>query len=614
MNIATAFLDRFRTAEQAGNPVEVFADDPAGFGAALAEMPTALGVMLDGAVRPEHGATAFVHEDCFASAACDHSGALIVGDDRFNDWFDDIDPFIGVVRGISADRPKVSLFADDRSGRPVALAAGTVAVSRNWPLSATVRAALADGHARYAITAFRPGELSWTYAAQAYGLTEAESMLVAALARTGDLKLAAIERGIAYETARKCVAAAMRKTRTKRQTALIRETLMVAAGDLPDAENLGVIARDLFGLTPRQADLAILIGHGATRERAATIIGVSDHVAKADLKVIFQACGVKSSVDLARLVAEINALKGLSSACDIIIHSHNKDEEPLRFVQRSWADGRIAISDHGPMSGKPVIILHSNVSGRHHPRSFIAALRARGFRPITFDRAGYGLTTSYSGDPVTAGVKDLVDILDALGLETVALLARCNTASAVAAAAAATGRISGGVLLWPEATPGSVRRQSRMNDVTRALFLNFPDLTEGFARLISHRTSAAMIEKSWRKSIYMPLDQALIDDPAERQDLIRGTQQAIYGVRGFFAELFAHGSGAMPANVADARKWTLIYSPGTEPEDLDNAVAQWGAQLHGAAITHCVDGGNFMHVTHTDVVIDALERASVTAC
>ena len=123
-----------------------------------------------------------------------------------------------------------------------------------------------------------------------------------------------------------------------------------------------------------------------------------------------------------------------------------------------------------------------------------------------------------------------------------------------------------------------------------------------------------MIEKSWRKSIYMPLDQALIDDPAERQDLIRGTQQAIYGVRGFFAELLAHGSGAMPASVADARKWTLIYSPGTEPEDLGNAVAQWGAQLHGAAITHCVDGGNFMHVTHTDVVIDALERASGSAC
>ncbi len=612
MDVATAFLDRFRKAERAGNPVEAFADDPEGFGAALSEMPEALGTMFEHAVRPEHGATALVHEDCFASAACDHSGALIVGDDRFNDWFDDIDPFIGIVRDISADRPKVSLFADDRSGRPVALAAGTVAVSRNWPLASNVRAALADGHARYAITAFRPGNLSWTHAARAYGFTEAESMLVAALARTGDLKLAAAERNIAYETARKFVAAAMRKTRTSRQTALIRETLLVAAGDLPDSENLAVIVRDLFSLTPRQADLAVMIGHGATRERAAAIIGISDHGAKADLKVVFQACGVKSAVDLARVIAEINALKGLSSACDVIIHSHGCDEEPLRFVQRSWAEGRIAISDHGPIGAAPVVILHSNVSGRHHPRSFIAALRARGFRPITFDRAGYGLTTSYSGDPVTTGVKDLVDVLDALGLETVALLARCNTASAVAAAANATGRISGAVLLWPEATPGTVRRRARVNDVTRALFLNFPSLTDSFARLVSRRTSAAMIEKSWRKSAYMPLDQALIDDPQECHDLVRGTQQAIYGVRGFYAELLAHGSGIMPASIADARRWTLIYSPGTEPEDLDNAVAQWGNQLHGATITHCVDGGNFMHVTHSHVVIDALERASAS--
>lgn len=609
MSAATAFLDRFRKAEKAGNPVEAFADDPAGFRAALSDMPTALFGLIDGAVRPEHGATALVHEDCFASAACDHNGSLIVGDERFNQWFDDIDPFLGIVRNISADQPKVSLFADDRSGRPVALAAGSVAVSRNWPLAANVRAALADGHARYAITAFRAGDLSWTHAARAYGFTEAESMLVAALARTGDLKLAATERGIAYETARKFVAAAMRKTRTNRQTALIRETLMVAAGDLPDSQNLGDIARDLFGLTPRQADLAVMIGNGATRERAAAIIGISDHGAKADLKVIFQACGVKSAVDLARVMAEINALKGLSSACDLIIHSHGSDHEPLQFVQRSWAQGRIAISDHGPIGGKPVVILHSNVSGRHHPRSFIAALRTRGFRPICFDRAGYGLTTPQDGDPVGAGVNDLVDVLDALGLERVALLARCNTASAVAASAHATGRISGAVLLWPEATPGTLRRQSRMNDVTRTLFLNFPSLTDGFVKLICRRTSAAMIEKSWQNSFYMPIDFALIDDPQERQDLIRGTQQAIYGVRGFVAEMLAHGSGAMPARIADARNWTLIYSPANEPEDLDNAVAQWGAQLAGATITHCADGGHFMHVTHHDVVIDALERA-----
>ncbi len=609
MSIAAAFLDRFRNAERAGNPVKAFADDPAGFRAALSDMPIELGELIDQSVKPEHGASALVNEDCFASAACDHNGSLIVGDERFNQWFDDIDPFIAIVRNISADQPKVSLFADDRSGRPVALAAGSVAVSRNWPLSTTVRAALAGGHARYAITAFRPGELSWTYAARAYGLTEAESMLVAALARTGDLKLAAIERGIAYETARKYVAAAMRKTRTSRQTALIRETLMVAAGDLPDTENLAVIARDLFGLTPRQADLAVMIGHGATRERAASIIGISDHGAKAELKVIFQACSVKSAVDLARVMAEVNALKGLSSACDVIIHSHGVDEETLRFVQRSWAAGRIAVSDHGPIGGKPVVILHSNVSGRHHPRSFIAALRAAGFRPIAFDRAGYGLTTPQGGDPIAAGVNDLVDVLDALGLEKVALLARCNTASAVAASAHTTGRISGAVLLWPEATPGTVRRQSRMNDATRALFLNFPSLTDGFAKLICRRTSAAMIEKSWRKSIYMPLDLALIDDPRERQDLIRGTQQAIYGVRGFVSELLAHGSGVVPAKIADAQSWTLIYSPGNEAEDLDNAVAQWGAKLTGATIAHCADGGHFMHVTHSAVVIAALERA-----
>jgi pimeloyl-ACP methyl ester carboxylesterase/DNA-binding CsgD family transcriptional regulator len=470
---------------------------------------------------------------------------------------------------------------------------------------------LASGAASYAVTAFKPGELSWTHTAQAYGLTMAESQLVAALARHGDLQLAATERGVAYETARKFVASAMRKTGTKRQTALIRQTLMVAAGDLPDAQNLGLIARDLFGLTPRQADLAVLLAHGATRERAASILGTTDSAAKSDLKIVFQACGVASAVDLSRLMTEINALKGLASACDVLIRSHSSASEPLRLVPRTWGEGRIAVSDHGPANGTPVVILHSNVSGRHHPRSFIKALRENGFRPITFDRAGYGLTTMIKGHPTATGVKDLEDVLDALGLAKVAVLARCNTGSAVATAAQATGRVTGGVLLWPEAVPHPDRPKTRSGDWVRAIYAHFPEMAEGMTRLMCRRTSAASIEKQWRYSARnVAADLALLDDPAEREDLIRGAQQAVYGMHGFLNEALAHGNGAAdPARIADAARWTLIYSPGYEPGDLENAIAHWSERLTGATVTYYEDGGHFMHVTNTQGVIEALKRA-----
>jgi DNA-binding CsgD family transcriptional regulator len=319
MNRAIAFLEQFRRAEREGDLLLTFANDPDGFGAALEQAPDELNAVMAASIDGSQGAPAMVNEDCFASAACDQHGALVVGDDRFMTWFEDIDPFSGAVRNIQPDKPRVSLYADDLSGRPVALAAGTVAVARSWPLAPEVRKALSDGRASYGIAAFRPGALSWTHAAQAYGLTSAESLLVAALAKHGDLQHAARDRDIAYETARKFVASAMRKTSTNRQTALIRQTLMVAAGHLPDAQNLAVIVRDLFALTPRQSELALLLGHGATRERAAEIIGISDHRAKADLKIVFQACGVASAVDLARLMTEINALSGLASACDVIV-------------------------------------------------------------------------------------------------------------------------------------------------------------------------------------------------------------------------------------------------------------------------------------------------------
>jgi pimeloyl-ACP methyl ester carboxylesterase/DNA-binding CsgD family transcriptional regulator len=612
MSNALDFLDRFRRAERDGDLLLAFSDDPQGFGAALEDAPEALADVMAASLESAPGAPAMINADCFASAACDQQGTLVVADGRFNSWFEDIDPFSGLVRSIRSDKPRVSLYADDLSGRPVALAAGTIAVSRSWPLADDVRKALADGKASYAIAAFRPGDLSWTHASQAYGLTSAESLLVAALAKHGDLQRAASERQIAYETARKFVASAMRKTGTNRQTALIRQTLMVAAGHLPDAQNLSLIVRDLFGLTPRQAELAVLLGHGATRERAADIIGMSDHRAKADLKVVFQACGVASAVDLARLVTEINALSGLASACDVIVNAGAQTEQPLRFIPRRWAEGRIAVSDHGPVGGKPVIILHSNVSGRHHPRSFIAALRAKGFRPITFDRAGYGLTTMVEGDPAETGVRDIVDVMDALGIKKSALLARCNTASAVAAAAHATGRVTGAVLLWPEAVPDPDRPKTRTSDWSRVIYSRFPEMAESFTHMLCRRTTASMIEKLWRKSAKdEPLDLLLLDDPRERDDIVWGAQQAIYGMRGLMNESLAHGSGADdPARVADASRWTLMFSRGYEPGDVDNAIAHWTDRLAGAKVEYYEGGGHFMHVTQCTEVIAALERAS----
>jgi DNA-binding CsgD family transcriptional regulator len=607
---ALSFLDRFRMAERAGDPLSAFADDPEGFGAALAETPDALAAAFDTAVDGSHGPPVAINADCFASAACDTTGGIVVQGERFADWFDGIDPLGAAVRGTGPGNPRVSMLADDRTGRPVALAAGTVAAARLWPLDPAVRRALDTGRASHAVVAFRPGDGSWRQSAGAFSLTNAEAGLVAALGRHGDLQRAARERGVAYETARKFVASAMRKTGAKRQTELVWNTLSAAAGDIVRTTNLVQLIRDLFALSQRQAQLALLVAGGATREDAAVALGLSDHRAKSDLKTVFQACGVTSAVDLARIVAEINALEGLAKACEVTVIGRDKASEPLRLVPRSWAPGRIAVADHGPPGAQPVLVFHSNVSGRHHPRKFIASLRSAGFRPVCIERAGYGLTDPVAGNLVEAAVRDLHDVLDALGIAHAPVIARCNTASVVACAAAASGRVAGGVLLWPEGLRRTDRIEDRMTDRIRAVFVRHPALAHGLARLASRRTGAASIERLWRKSCEgVTRDMALLDDRQELADIVRGGQQASLGMTGFMDEALELGNGPRPQPIADARAWTVMFGRGFDRYDISDATAWWARHLTGATIEAVEGGVHFLHSTHTDAVIAALKRS-----
>jgi len=610
MNRAERFVTELRDRAQDGDVLGLLSEDAEGFGAALDQAPEALHAALTCASSADFGPPVMVHDDCFASAACDGDGYPIVASPRLSEWFSDYDPFGAAVRDLDRTRPRVSLLADDKHGRPVALVAGTLSIAERWPLHADVRAALDSGKAKYAIAAFHPGELSLSRAARAYALTEAEALLVGALARQGDLQRAAAERGIAYETARKFVASAMRKTGSNRQTELIRRTLSVAAGDIPDAQSLSAVARDLFSLSERQADLATLVAHGATRERAAEVLGVSAHVAKADLKAVFQACGVGSAVELARIMAEINALKGLASACDVVVSSAGRDGEPLRFIPRRWSEGQIALADHGPEERWPLLLFHSNVSGRHMPAAFITALQQDGFRPIAIDRAGYGLTDPVPGDPVAAGVSDVIDVLDALGLPTAAVLARCTTASLVACAAAQTGRVTGGVLLWPDPPPRSDRLANRMSHIGRRIYRQFPHMAAAFARMVCNRTSVAKMEATWRKACEgIAVDQAILDDPVGLADIIRGSHQAIHGRLGFVNEALALGDGPRPARIDNAARWTAMFGEGYERFDVPDAMAFWGQALPGGTIT-CVERGvHFLHMTNQAEVRDALRRA-----
>jgi pimeloyl-ACP methyl ester carboxylesterase/DNA-binding CsgD family transcriptional regulator len=608
---ASQFLDRFKAAELVGSPIHLFAEDPDGFGATIAEMPGAFVSAIDVAADRSSGSTADLVRGSFASAACDKSGSIKIADQSFLAWLQGPDPLSAVVRDIRPDKPQVSMIADDATGRPIALAAGSRAITRNWPLDPAVRQALDSNSADYAVIAFRPSETGWRRAGLAYGLAPFETRLVAALARIGDLKQASKAIGVTYETARTTIAEVIKKTGSRRQTDLVRKMVRLAAGDLRAPDSVAGLFAELFGLTISQARLARALALGTTRDQAAELLGLSVHRAKSDLKAAFTACGVANAVDLSRIVAEVDVLAGLATACHVEINIGGAHDEPLLLVRRDWAEGKISISDFGPRGGVPVLIFNTSLMGRAISPTLIATLQKGGFRPISFDRAGFGLTDDIDGDPWTTAASDARCLLDALGIERALILSRGCSHGVLATAAAMPARIAGGVLLAPDSPARLDGRRRGMIGHGRALLFDNALVVEGFAKLLGRRSSSAQIERLLRGSVAASaIDLAVLDDPAELGAFVRASRQAGISQTGFVREILAMPR-ADPQALHDASNWTLMYGGSSPMYRFHEVEKFWRAALPGVTEVCIPDGGHYLHVTHAEAVASALRACAL---
>lgn len=421
---AESFLRTFRQAQAEGQALEAMADDAEGFAAAMAHAPDSLAQAMAQASEQAGGA-ASVPAMAFAAAACRRDGRIVASDETFAAF--DLPPrgLADALRAASSAAPRISAIVDDARGLPVAVAVGDPTRALSWPVGDAVRAALASGAADYAILGVRSADhIDWAGLFAAWTFSGAETRLAGALVRLGDLRAAATELGIAYETAREALASAMAKTGARRQPEFVRQLAQLAFGELPANEATWRTLADTYGLTGRQGRLAFLIALGATRATAADALGISDQSAKGDLKVIYERCGIESGAALGRIVAETDALARLASATDVEILAPDHSASPLRFVRRRRAAGRIAVEDHGPFGGVPVVVFHTPLNGRHLPRRLVGAMHTQGLRPISVDRPGFGLTSQADGDFVSEANADLIDVLDALGLTRARLLGR----------------------------------------------------------------------------------------------------------------------------------------------------------------------------------------------
>src|SRR3546814_19215054 len=85
-----------------------------------------------------------------------------------------------------------------------------------------------------------------------------------------------------------------------------------------------------------------------------------DNVVKVELKSLFATLCVDRASDLSRLVTEASVLLSLAVSDNLTIEPGVR---PLRFVNRASGSGRIAVSDFGPRSGVPTLLMHSALTG-----------------------------------------------------------------------------------------------------------------------------------------------------------------------------------------------------------------------------------------------------------
>jgi pimeloyl-ACP methyl ester carboxylesterase len=93
-----------------------------------------------------------------------------------------------------------------------------------------------------------------------------------------------------------------------------------------------------------------------------------------------------------------------------------------RTATTRTADGRtLAFCEWGDPEGSPVISLHGTPGSRvtRHPDAEV--YRRAGVRAITYDRAGYGLSTRLPGRRIAHAAADVATIADALGIERFAV-------------------------------------------------------------------------------------------------------------------------------------------------------------------------------------------------
>lgn len=506
---------------------------------------------------------------------------------------------------------------DASTGRSTALYAAA-SLARDWALPIEAMATLEDARAAAVIIVVGPLSAAQVLAdvCKAFGLTDLQTRIAIGLVRTGDVRGAAQQAGVSYQTARKVAFDAMRRVGAPRIAGFIERLVRLSFGVWPQGEAGAAELTDIWGLSARQASLALRIAEGMTRAEAAAASGLSEATAKKELDLIFDVMGVRSAGALARAVTEARALALITDATHGEAQIDSDTVEPLSLFRRP--DGsQVAYSDYGPRSGQPVLILHSSSASRPAPSRLVNALQARGFRPLSLDRPGFGLTDPHPdrawarNHPFLAAVDDMKLFLAHLKLKRIDIVARGGAQVATATAQTAPDIMGRVVLVNPDPASASHNRRSGPVGALQEAYMRHPDLIEGLVKLVASNLSSSQSRRIMFKAVESsPLDTAIFADPRNMADYQRGFRLFATGrTAGYVAEQTAIHHWTCPP-LAGAGHWRILLSRHDFLHDPERTFDVWRSILPDARIDWVEDASRLMVMSHADLVAQTLSEAT----
>lgn len=566
---------------------------------------------LDGANTLPDAPGAVFDASSLGAAAVDGDGRLLAqspvfeqgGGDGLLDWD-------AVRAATQSDQPIVRAAAipGDEPSPPALIAYGNAGVAAGWLLPPDVRR-LVEGGAIAVIASFAPPEGSLRRAAAAYGLTGLQERVCRAIVATGDMRSAAAACGISYATAREAASGAMARMGVGKLPELVTRLTEIAYGVLPDPGQEALLI-DMWGLTLRQATLAHLVASGQTRDDAARAMGISPAVAKKEMDAIYRTLEVGTAAELARSLAGMSAVAAMLRASGGAVGALDATFEPLRFALRE--DGsRIAYSDYGPAGGRPVLVVHSSMTTRIVGRSLVRALQDRGYRPVSIDRPGFGLTDLRADDgrdPFEQAADDLAIVSARLGVRQWDVVARGGAQAVYAAARANPERFARVILVNPDPHTDAEGRRAGPLGFFKELYWRNPGLIRAGARVLANQLTRERLASILTRSVKgSPPDEAAMAIPGLIDDFHRSVRAFSTGrVEGYVAEQRWFVSARQPEPLTGTHRWRLLIGAHDTLHDPDLVARYWGRVLPDATIETVPGQGRMLALAAPELVVAAL--------